>query len=117
MIHELPYTSEGSERIVHQAHGIASRATECAGEMGEVLPEELSAAGLMVPEPSVTPRPLVDCAEYMATARRDLNAVADSAMLRSRYGSVVANAFSAPAAPENFDGDGGSPGGGCLGDG
>jgi hypothetical protein len=37
-----------------------------------ILPEELSAAGLMVPEPSVTSRPFVVCAEYMATdgARR-----------------------------------------------
>lgn len=36
--------------------------------MGGNLPEELSAAGLMVPEPSVTPKPLVACAEYIASA-------------------------------------------------
>jgi hypothetical protein len=42
-------------------------------EPGDILPDELRAAGLMVPVPSVTPRPLVVCAEYMASggARRE----------------------------------------------
>jgi hypothetical protein len=61
------------QRIAPRARGIASRATACHKEMREFLPEELSAAGLMVPEPSVTPKPLVACAEYMAApgARRE----------------------------------------------
>lgn len=61
------------QRIAPTAEGIASRAPACHQEVGEILPEELSAAGLMVPEPSVTPKPLVACAEYMAApgARRE----------------------------------------------
>lgn len=45
----------------------------CAGDFAgvpvvwDILPDELSAAGLMVPEPSVTPRPFVACAEYIST--------------------------------------------------
>ena len=70
----------------------------------KVLPDELSAAGLMVPVPSVTPKPLMACAEYMATA--------GVARRRPRHGrwlaaepyvwTVVANAFCATAAPRGW---------------
>lgn len=79
-LHQSPVTSiqrrRSSQRVAsHRVDpdAIAPATLSIAGgACGGILPEELSAAGLMVPEPSVTSRPFVVCAEYMATdgARR-----------------------------------------------
>lgn len=63
LISEHRTNGEISHRIQREAIAPAIRLIRITWN---ILPDELRAAGLMVPEPSVTPSPFVVWAEYMA---------------------------------------------------
>jgi hypothetical protein len=58
------------------------------------LPDELRAAGLIVPEPSVTPNPFAACAEYMAAAGDQMEERQHTASEMNKKGPNVSFSYS-----------------------